>query len=144
MELTTTFDNELRKMNRLMDRWFHMGPSFDGSLASADWIPRVDIAEDDKAYTIDAELPEVKKNDVKVHVEDGMLTISGERRQEKETKSKKYHRVERSYGTFLRTFTLPADVDAMKIQSKFSDGMLEVVLPKNGEGKRSGKDIPIG
>jgi HSP20 family protein len=143
MELTTTFDNELRKMNRMMDRWFHMGPSLEGALATADWIPRVDIAEDDKAYTIEAELPEVKKNDVKVHVEDGVLTISGERRQEKETKQKKYHRVERSYGSFLRTFTLPADVDTMKIQSKFADGMLQIVLPKTGEVKRSGKDIPI-
>ena len=143
MELTTTFDNELRKMNRLMDRWFQMGPTYDGSLASTDWVPRVDIAEDDKAYMIEAELPEVKKNDVKIHIEDGVLTISGERRQEKEIKNRKYHRTERSYGSFLRTFTLPGNVDETKIRSKFADGMLEVVLPKTGEMKRLGKDIPI-
>jgi HSP20 family protein len=141
--LPTTFKNELREMNQLMNRWFSFSPTFDGGLTAADWTPRVDIAEDDKSYTIKVELPEVQKKDVKVHVEDGLLTISGERRQEKEEKGKKFHRVERSYGSFLRSFTLPTNVDDTKIQSKFADGMLEVTLPKNGHAKQTGKDIPI-
>ncbi|MFN3680442.1 MAG: Hsp20/alpha crystallin family protein, partial [Nitrospira sp.] len=75
-------------------------------LTVADWIPTVDISETDQEYLIQAELPEIKKEDVKVTVEDGVLTIQGERHQEKEDKGRKYHRVERSYGTFMRSFTL--------------------------------------
>ena len=70
------------------------------------WAPLVDIAEDDKEYLIKVELPEVKKEDVKVTVENGVLTITGERKFEKEEKGKKYHRVERAYGSFMRSFTL--------------------------------------
>ena len=77
------------------------------SLAAAEWMPLVDIAEDDKEYLITAELPEVKKEDVKVTMENGVLTVTGERKFEKEEKNKKYHRVERSYGSFARSFALP-------------------------------------
>src|SRR5580765_8642238 len=91
----------------------------------AQWLPLVDITEDDQAYLIKAELPEVKKEDVKVTVENGVLTISGERKFEKEEK-KKYHRVERCYGSFARIFSLPDNGDSTKVNAEFKDGVLKV------------------
>jgi HSP20 family protein len=101
------------------------------SLTMAEWLPAVDISEDDKEYVITAELPEVHKEDVKVTVENGVLTITGERKFEKEEKNKKWHRVERSYGTFARTFTLPDDIDAAKVNAEFKNGMLNVRVAKS-------------
>jgi HSP20 family protein len=89
----------------------------------ADWAPSVDISETDGAYQIKAEIPDVKKEDVKVTLEDGVLTIQGERKQEKEERGKKYHRVERSYGSFVRSFTLPDLVDEEKVKAEFKDGV---------------------
>ena len=100
------------------------------SLAVAAWSPREDISEDDTEYLIKVELPEVRKQDVKVTAEAGTLTIMGERKFEKEEKGRKFHKVERSYGKFIRQFALPAEVDAPKIQAEFKDGMLNVHLPK--------------
>jgi HSP20 family protein len=100
-----------------------------------DWTPLADITEDDKEYVIKAELPELKREDVKVTVENGVLTISGERKFEKEEKKKKYHRVERGYGSFVRTFALPEDADANRVKAQFKQGILEVHLPKNEKGK---------
>ena len=101
------------------------------SLALPEWMPVVDIAEDDKEYLITAELPEVKKEDVKVTVENGVLTITGERKFEKEETNKKWHRVERSYGSFARTFALPDNGDAAKVNAEFKDGMLKVRIAKS-------------
>src|SRR5947199_7594062 len=100
-----------------------------------EWTPLADITEDEKEYVIKAELPELKKEDVKVTVENGVLTISGERKFEKEEKNKKYHRVERGYGSFVRTFALPDDADADKVKAAFKQGILEVHLPKNEKAK---------
>jgi HSP20 family protein len=102
-----------------------------GGLKVADWSPQVDITEDDKEYLVKADLPEVKKDDVKVVVENGILSLSGERHTEKEEKKKKFHRIERSFGSFERTFTLPEDADAAKIAAEFKDAVLRVHLPKN-------------
>ncbi len=101
------------------------------SLALPEWMPVVDIAEDDKGYVITAELPEVKKEDVKVTVENGVLTITGERKFEKEETNKKWHRVERSYGSFARTLALPDDGDVAKVNAEFKDGMLKVRIAKS-------------
>ena len=101
------------------------------SLALPEWMPVVDIAEDDKEYLITAELPEVKKEDVKVTMENGVLTITGERKFEKEETNKKWHRVERSYGSFARTFALPDNGDAAKVNAEFKDGMLKVRIAKS-------------
>src|SRR5256885_14935994 len=101
----------------------------------ADWTPLADITEDEKEYLIKAELPEMKKEDVKVTVENGVLTISGERKFEKEEKNKKYHRVERGYGTFMRSFTLPDDADANKIKAEVKNGLLKGHLPKSEHAK---------
>src|SRR4051812_9732316 len=92
-----------------------------GGSSSPTWMPLVDITEDDKEYLITAELPEVKKEDVKVTVENGVLTVTGERKFEKEEKDKRYHRIERSYGSFARSFALPDDGDASKVNAEFKD-----------------------
>lgn len=101
------------------------------ALTSIDWVPEVDIIESEKEYLIKAELPEIKKEDVKVSVEKGVLTIQGERKQEKEEKGKKFHRIERSYGAFERSFTLPDDADQGKVSAEFKDGILSVHLAKS-------------
>jgi HSP20 family protein len=100
-------------------------------MAVAEWSPLVDISEDDKEYLIKAELPEVKKEDVKVTAENGTLTIMGERRYEKEDKNKKYHRVERAYGSFGRSFSFPDDASPGKVSAEFKDGVLTVHLAKD-------------
>src|SRR5881227_4008000 len=101
----------------------------------ADWMPLADITEDDKEYLIKAELPEMKKEDVKVTVENGVLTISGERKFEQEEKKRKFHRVERGYGTFVRSFTLPDDADFNKVNAQFKNGVLTVHVPKSEQAK---------
>ena len=95
-----------------------------------DWAPSVDIAETPEEFQIKAELPDVKKEDMKVSVQNGQLRIEGERKQEKEEKDKKFHRVERFYGSFMRTFTLPENVDESKLAAELKDGVLIVHLPK--------------
>lgn len=109
MQQTITRWEPLREMEEFQN---HLGrPQRRGNgreeITLPEWTPLADITEDDKEYLIKAELPEMKREDVKVTVEDGLLTISGERKFEKEEKKKKYHRVERGYGTFMRSFALP-------------------------------------
>jgi HSP20 family protein len=113
------------------------------SITLPEWTPLADITEDDKEYVIKAELPELRKEDVKVTVENGVLTISGERKFEKEEKKKKYHRVERGYGSFVRTFALPEDADADKIKAKFKNGVLMVHLPKNEKAKPKQIEVQV-
>jgi len=106
-------------------------------------MPLADITEDEKEYLIKAELPELKKEDVKVTVENGVLTISGERKFEKEEKKKKYHRVERGYGTFMRSFALPDDADGNKVKAEFKNGLLTVHLPKNERAKSKHIEVNV-
>ena len=113
-------------------------------MAVAEWAPLVDISEDDKEYLIKAELPEVKKEDVKVTAEAGTLTITGDRKFEKEEKGKKYHRVERSYGTFVRNFSLPDDVGPSKVNAQFKDGVLTVHLAKTEKAKPQQIEVKVG
>ena len=110
----------------------------------AEWAPLVDITEDEKEYLIKAELPEVKKEEVKLTVHDDVLSISGERKYEKEEKGKKYHRVERAYGSFTRSFTLPEDADAGKVAADYKDGVLKVHLPKSEKAKPKSIEVKIG
>ena len=109
----------------------------------AQWFPLVDITEDDKEYLIKAELPEVKKDEVKVTVESGVLTISGERKFEKEESNKRYHRVERAYGSFTRSFTVPDDADAAKVSAEFKDGVLTVRLAKSEKARPKSIDVKV-
>ncbi len=101
------------------------------AVALSEWAPLVDIAEDDEEFLITAELPAVRKEDVRVTLENGMLTISGERRFEKEEKGRKYHRMERAYGSFSRMFTLPGGCDPAKVNAEFKDGVLMVHVAKS-------------
>ncbi len=119
-------DVQLR-LNRLFGGRFDTG---DG-LTFGDWAPAVDIRETDKEYLIKADLPEVKKEDVKVECEDGFLTVEGERKHEKEEKGVTFHKIEREYGKFVRRFALPTEVDSTKVQAEFKDGVLNVHLPKS-------------
>ena len=141
----------LKEMEELQNRlsgFFGRAPVRRGngeqeSITVAEWAPLVDITEDDKEYLIKAELPEVKKDEVKVAVENGVLTISGERKFEKEQKNKKYHRVERAYGSFVRSFTLPDGADADKVNAEFKDGVLKVHLPKSEEVKPKQIEVKV-
>lgn len=118
------------RFNRIFGRMPARSEASREELATADWAPTVDIAEDEKEYLIKAELPEVDRKDVKVTMQDSSVTIQGERRKEKEEKGRKYHRLERSYGSFFRSFTLPEDVAKDKLSAEFKEGMLMVHLPK--------------
>lgn len=108
-----------------------------------DWAPLVDVVETDKEYLIKAELPEVKKEEVKVTVQDDVLTISGERTREKEEKGKKFHRIERAYGSFSRSFTLPEDADPANVTADFKNGVLNVHIAKSERAKPKSIDVKI-
>ena len=109
----------------------------------AEWAPLVDITEDDKEYVIKAELPEVKKNDVKVRVEDGVLYLSGARQFEKEEKGKRYHRIERAYGSFTRSFLLPDDASPQQVNAEFKDGVLNVRVAKDPNARPKSIEVKV-
>jgi HSP20 family protein len=124
---------ELEGIQSRLNRVFgeRMLPEADGdTMMFGDWAPPVDIQETDKEYVIKADLPEVKKEDVKVEFVNGVLSVEGERRQEKEEKGKRFHKIERAYGKFVRRFDLPSEVDSAKLSAEFKDGVLNVHLPK--------------
>ena len=129
---------EMEEAQRRISSLFDWTPFRRGNLTPEDetisvpqWAPLVDIAEDEKEYLIKLELPEVQKDDVKVTVESGTLTISGERKAEKEEKGRKFHRVERYYGRFERSFSIPDDAEDSKVNAEFKDGVLRVHLAKS-------------
>ncbi len=137
---------ELEDMSERLNRVFSR-PSLRNSgkenLTVADWMPTVDISETEAEYLIKAELPEVRKEDVKVTVENGVLTLQGERRQEKEEKGKKFHRVERSYGSFVRSFSLPESVEEGAVKAEYKDGVLNLHLPKSEKVKPKAIDVKV-
>jgi HSP20 family protein len=138
---------ELEDLQNRLSNIFGRAPVRRGNgreeITLADWSPLADITEDDKEYLIKAELPDVPPDGVKVTVENGVLTISGERKFEKEEKGKKYHRIERAYGSFVRAFTLPEDAEAEKIRAEFKDGMLKVHLPKSEKAKPKQIEVQV-
>lgn len=131
------------RLNRIFGRTPSRAESDNGMLAVADWMPSVDISETDAAYLIKGEIPGVNKEDVKVTIQDGMLTIQGERKQEKEEKGKKFHRVECSYGSFVRSFRVPDDADDSNVKAEFKDGMLNVTLPKSAKAKPKAINVSV-
>jgi HSP20 family protein len=148
--ITTRWDpfKELDELQSRLSTMFGRAPlRKDGERQEAmrlvEWAPLVDIIEDEKEYRIKAELPEVKKEDVKVAVQDDVLTISGERTFEKEEKGKKYHRVERAYGSFARNFTLPEDADAGKVTAEFQHGVLNVHIPKSEKARPKSIEVKV-
>jgi HSP20 family protein len=108
------------------------------------WTPAVDVFEDENSFVIKAELPEVGPDDVKVNLEDNTLAITGERRIENEDKREGYHRVERSYGQFYRSFTLPPNVNVEAINAQFKDGVLRLTIPKREEAKPKQISVKVG
>jgi HSP20 family protein len=139
---------ELEEMEKRLSTVFGPVPSAargdkKEAIAVAEWSPLVDITEDDKEYVVKAEIPEMKKDDIKINVHEDVLTISGERKYEKEEKGKKYHRVERAYGSFMRSFTLPEDADGTKISAEYKDGVLKVHLPKSEKAKPKAIEVKI-
>lgn len=123
------------RVNRLFDDAIRPPYRPDEGLALSAWAPAVDIFETDKEIVLKAEVPEIPEKDIQIKVEDNNLFISGERRMEKEVKEESYHRIERSYGSFQRSFTLPPTVDREGIKATCKDGVLKVVLPKKEEAK---------
>jgi HSP20 family protein len=131
---------ELEEMERRLASVFGRLPARRGdgreeTMTVFEWAPLVDIVENENEYLIKAELPEVKREDVKVTVQNGTLTIAGERSLEKEEKGKKYHRVERAYGHFARTFALPEEADPTRIHAEFKDGVLNVHVAKSEQAR---------
>ena len=116
------------EMNRMFDQFFRGGNGEEAKVST--WQPSVDIYETDDALVIKAELPGVSKDDVSIDVHQNTLTLRGQRKHEAEVKDEHYHRVERSYGSFQRSFTLPTTVDAEKAEASFKDGVLELRLPR--------------
>jgi HSP20 family protein len=137
----------MREIEDMFDRYTKaMGWPFQRGqepITTGDWSPRVDISETDEEFVIKAEIPEVKKEDVNVSMDKGVLTIQGERKQEKEEKGKKFHRVERYYGSFVRSFTLPDNVDETKVKATFKDGMLNIRIPKTAETKPKAIEVKV-
>src|SRR5229473_8405128 len=122
------------RMNRLFD---DAGRTWrtDEPAATTSWSPSVDIFETEGEIVVKAELPGVDRKDITLHLENNVLTLKGERRFEKETKEENYHRIERSYGNFSRSFSIPATVDEEKIRADYKDGVLKIVLPKKEQSK---------
>ncbi|HXP59507.1 MAG TPA: Hsp20/alpha crystallin family protein [Dongiaceae bacterium] len=150
MNALTRWDpaREVDELQNRLARFFGLAPARSTSggeevMTVAEWAPSVDISEDDKEWLVKADLPEVKKEDVKVSVEDGVLTVTGERKFEKEEKGKKYHRIERSYGNFFRSFTLPEGADGAKVSAEFKDGVLKVHLPKSEKAKAKAVEVKV-
>ena len=148
---TLTRWNQLRQLEALqhgLGSLFNRSPAQwpegqEEPMAVAEWAPLVDISEDDKEYRIKVELPEVTKADVKVTAEEGTLTIMGERKFEKEEKGRKYHRVERAYGSFGRSFSLPDDASPAKVSAEFKDGVLTVHLVKDEKAKPQHVEVKV-
>jgi HSP20 family protein len=111
------------------------GKDWEAPLVTTTWNPLVDIFENDHEFVVKAELPGMNAKEIDVKFENNLLTLRGERKFEKETKEKDYHRVEREYGTFSRSFALPAEINHEKVAAEYKDGVLKIVLPKKEETK---------
>lgn len=135
VEVDDFIDRYMRTFNRpLMRR---------GEAADFDWAPVADISENNDEYIIQMEAPGVEKDDIKISINRDLLTVRGERREKREEGDVKHHRVERSYGSFMRSFSLPPDVDEENVKAEYNDGMLNLHLPKSEEAKPKSVDIQV-
>jgi HSP20 family protein len=128
-------ENLQREMNRLFDFSFFKGTDEDSSLWKSQWAPAIDVFDSKDSLVIKADLPGLNKDEIDVSIQDNILTIRGEKKQEFKNKENNYLRSERFYGIFHRAIALPAEVDRAKIQASFKDGVLELTLPKSEESK---------
>jgi len=131
-----------RDLNRIFDSFVRGGLDEPGFI-NASWMPAVDVAEEDNQYVVKVELPGVNKDDVNISLESNVLTIRGEKKTEQQQKGKNYHRVERSFGAFHRSFTLPSTVKVDKIDAVFKDGILAVTMPKAEEAKPKQIEVKV-
>lgn len=132
------------RMNRLFSEVLARSPIGEEEISRGAWVPAVDIFETPESIVLKAELPGITKDDIFVEVKDNTLSLKGEKKFEKEVKEENYHRVERSYGSFQRAFTLPSTVQQDKVKAKFKDGILEIVLPKVEEAKPKQIKVEVG
>lgn len=138
-----------RELEEIQSRLGRLFPARSGRRADedellfVDWSPATDLQETDSEYLIKADLPEVAKEDVKVHLQDGVLTVEGERKREKEEDGKRFHKIEREYGKFVRRFTLPLEIDAAKVQAEFKNGVLSVHLPKTAKATPKAIEVKV-
>lgn len=138
----------LPDIDDFFDKFTHSWPFMRSNMPTVDSSelslnPKVDITEDDKSYGLSAELPGLDLNDIKLDLSDGVLTLSGEKKTEKEDKAGSYHLMERSYGYFKRSFTLPTSVEEDKIKAEFKKGVLNVSMPKSEKAQQHQRKIPI-
>lgn len=136
-------DDVYSRLNRIFKRGELRNESSNETLKVADWLPSVDISETDSAYLIKGEIPGVEKEDIKITLERGMLTIQGERKQEREEKGEKFYRCECSYGNFVRSFRIPEDADESAIKAEFKNGMLNVSVNKSAKAKARAVNISV-
>ncbi len=137
-----------REFGRMFDNFekkfgFGNGGNENDEYENAVWSPLTDISENSENYSLKMDLPGISKKDVKISYRDGQLTISGERKQEEDNKDSKYHRVERSFGKYYRSFTLPAKIKESEIEAEFKDGQLTVIVPKSEEAKPKELEIKV-
>jgi HSP20 family protein len=128
-----------RNMDRLWDSFFERGVR--GADEDGEWLPYLDVAETKDEIVVKAEVPGMDAKDIDISLSDGLITIKGEKKQEREEKEEDYHLVERSYGTFTRSIRLPKEVQSDKISASYKNGVLKVTLPKSEEAKK--KEIKI-
>lgn len=136
-------DEIQHRLNQRLSRLFVERSGKIGESSFADFMPAVDIEETDTAFVVKADLPDVKKDEIKVHVQDGVLAIEGERKQKMEEKGRTFHKIERECGRFVRRFALPTEVDAAKVHAEFKDGVLSVELPKTPAPASAMIDVKI-
>lgn len=136
MNLVTRFNpfDDLRRMEARLWEPFFRFPFFTEEMQSTAWNPPVDVLEENDRIVVKVEVPGLKESDLRVTFEDGVLTISGERQFERKD-DRNYHRIERAYGTFTRTFTLPRSVEAAQIHANYVNGVLEIEIPKKEESR---------
>ena len=141
----TRFDpmRELEVMSSRLNRMFGMPMAAEDGLSFGDFMPAMDIEESDKEYLVTADLPAIPRENVKIGITDGVLSIEGERKQEKDEKTRKFHKVERSYGKFVRCVSVPTDVDQAKVAAEVKDGILKVHLPKSEAAKPKVVDVKV-
>jgi HSP20 family protein len=134
------FEKMRREMDRLWDSFFEGGP-VRRAREEGEWLPSLDVSETKSDLVVKAELPGIDPKDIDISVNEGVLTIKGEKRQEKEEKEEGYHLVERSYGSFTRSIRLPREIQNEKINASYKNGILKITLPKSEEAKK--KEIKI-
>jgi len=135
--------NMQREINKMFNSLFRGDVQDEGNLIPSVWTPAVDVAEHENQYIVKVELPGVAKDDVKITMQEDVLTIRGEKKQETETKDSNFHRVERSYGSFQRSFSLPTRVKNETIEASYKDGILTVALPKAEEAKLKQIEVKV-